>query len=48
MDRRKFLGMCLKGGVSMAALTQLQLQAFQGSTAIDDGDYKALVCVFLS
>ena len=48
MDRRKFLDLCLKGGVSMAALTQLQLQAFQGASNFADDEYKALVCVYLS
>lgn len=48
MNRRNFLSLCLKGGVSVAALTQLQLQAFQGSISIPDDDYKALVCVFLN
>lgn len=47
MNRRKFLSYCLKGGVSMAALTQLQLQAFQGSLSYEFDDHKALVCVFL-
>ena len=32
----------------MAALTQLQLQAFQGSTSAVGDEYKALVCVYLS
>lgn len=29
-NRRAFLHFCLKGGVSLAALTSLQLQALQG------------------
>ena len=48
INRRQFLSLCLKGGVSAAALTSLQLQALTGSTnAIELGDYKALVCIFL-
>ncbi|GAA80180.1 DUF1501 domain-containing protein [Pseudoalteromonas sp. BSi20495] len=48
INRRQFLSLCLKGGVSAAALTSLQLQALTGSVnAIELGDYKALVCVFL-
>ncbi|ALO42247.1 DUF1501 domain-containing protein [Pseudoalteromonas phenolica] len=47
MNRRKFLSYCMKGGVSVAALTQLQLQAFQGSLSYSFDDHKALVCVFL-
>ena len=48
LNRRDFLSLCLKGGVSAAALTSLQLQALTGATnAIELGDYKALVCVFL-
>lgn len=47
MDRRRFLELCLKGGVSVAALTHLQLQAFQSAVEQSHQDYKALVCVFL-
>ena len=48
INRREFLSLCLKGGVSAAALTSLQLQALTGSVnAIELGDYKALVCVYL-
>ncbi|GHB71399.1 Tat pathway signal protein [Psychrosphaera saromensis] len=48
INRRDFLSLCLKGGVSAAALTNLQLQALTGSaTAIELGDYKALVCIYL-
>lgn len=47
MDRRRFLELCLKGGVSVAALTHLQLQAFQSAVDQSHQDYKALVCVFL-
>jgi uncharacterized protein (DUF1501 family) len=46
--RRDFLSLCLKGSVSMAALSSLQLQAMTGM--VNSGqlnDYKALVCVFL-
>ncbi len=48
LNRRQFLSLCLKGGVSAAALTSLQLQALTGATnAVELGDYKALVCIFL-
>lgn len=48
INRRQFLSLCLKGGVSAAALTSLQLQALTGSVnAVELGDYKALVCIFL-
>ncbi|GEB69566.1 hypothetical protein PC2016_0902 [Pseudoalteromonas carrageenovora] len=48
INRRDFLSLCLKGSVSAAALTSLQLQALTGATnAIELGDYKALVCVYL-
>jgi uncharacterized protein (DUF1501 family) len=48
-NRRQFLSLCLKGSVSAAALTSLQLQALTGSTnAVELGDYKALVCVYLA
>lgn len=47
MNRRTFLSYCMKGGASVAALTQLQLQAFQGSLSYSFDDHKALVCVFL-
>ncbi|ALS33747.1 hypothetical protein PTRA_a2681 [Pseudoalteromonas translucida KMM 520] len=48
INRRQFLSLCLKGGVSAAALTSLQLQALTGATnAVELGDYKALVCIFL-
>lgn len=48
INRRDFLSLCLKGSVSAAALTSLQLQALTGATnAIELGDYKALVCVFI-
>ena len=43
INRRQFLSLCLKGGVSAAALTSLQLQALTGSVnAVELGDYKAL------
>lgn len=42
------MSLCLKGGASAAALTSLQLQALTGSVnAVELGDYKALVCIFL-
>lgn len=42
------MSLCVKGGVSAAALTSLQLQALTGSAnAVELGDYKALVCIFL-
>ena len=48
LNRRQFLSLCLKGGVSAAALTSLQLQALTGSVNTTHlTDYKALVCVFL-
>ncbi|MBQ4858065.1 DUF1501 domain-containing protein [Pseudoalteromonas sp. MMG007] len=48
VNRRDFLSLCLKGSVSAAALTSLQLQALTGATnAVELGDYKALVCVYL-
>ncbi|MDP2634148.1 MULTISPECIES: DUF1501 domain-containing protein [unclassified Pseudoalteromonas] len=48
LNRRQFLSLCLKGGVSAAALTSLQLQALTGSVNTTQlTDYKALVCVFL-
>ncbi|KTF13222.1 DUF1501 domain-containing protein [Pseudoalteromonas sp. H105] len=48
LNRRQFLSLCLKGGVSAAALTSLQLQALTGSiNTAQLTDYKALVCVFL-
>jgi uncharacterized protein (DUF1501 family) len=48
INRRQFLSLCVKGGVSAAALTSLQLQALTGSAnAVELGDYKALVCIFL-
>lgn len=48
INRRDFLSLCLKGGVSAAALTNLQLQALTGSvSSIELGDYKALVCIYL-
>lgn len=48
INRRDFLSLCLKGGVSAAALTNLQLQALTTSaSAIELGDYKALVCIYL-
>ncbi|AZZ98031.1 DUF1501 domain-containing protein [Pseudoalteromonas sp. R3] len=47
-SRRDFLSLCLKGGMSAAALTSLQLQALSGSIrARSFSDYKALVCVYL-
>ena len=48
INRREFLSLCVKGSVSTAALTSLQLQALTGATnAVELGDYKALVCVYL-
>ena len=48
INRREFLSLCVKGSVSAAALTSLQLQALTGATnAVELGDYKALVCVYL-
>lgn len=48
INRRQFLSLCLKGSVSAAALTSLQLQALTGAANAQElGDYKALVCVFL-
>lgn len=48
INRREFLSLCVKGSVSAAALTSLQLQALTGATnAVELGDYKALVCVFI-
>ncbi|MFT7568922.1 MAG: hypothetical protein ACI846_003251, partial [Pseudoalteromonas distincta] len=48
INRREFLSLCVKGSVSVAALTSLQLQALTGATnAVELGDYKALVCVYL-
>ncbi|MCF2909140.1 DUF1501 domain-containing protein [Pseudoalteromonas sp. DL2-H2.2] len=47
-SRREFLSLCLKGGMSAAALTSLQLQALSGSVEQRSfSDYKALVCVYL-
>ncbi|UPW17634.1 DUF1501 domain-containing protein [Agarivorans sp. TSD2052] len=48
-NRREFLSLCLKGGVSMAALTSMQLKAMTGmaAPAASTGDFKALVCIFL-
>ncbi|WP_194868299.1 DUF1501 domain-containing protein [Pseudoalteromonas sp. PPB1] len=47
-SRRDFLSLCLKGGMSAAALTSLQLQALSGSIEQRNfSDYKALVCVYL-
>ncbi|RJG38168.1 DUF1501 domain-containing protein [Motilimonas pumila] len=48
MDRRRFLSMCIKGGVSAAALTSTQLQAMQNLLNQQNyTDYKAMVCIFL-
>lgn len=47
-NRRAFLELCLKGGVSMAALSSMQLQAMGG--LVDQArfsDNRALVCIFL-
>ncbi|MDO6762939.1 DUF1501 domain-containing protein [Agarivorans sp. 1_MG-2023] len=48
-NRREFLSLCLKGGVSMAALTSMQLKAMTSlaTPAASAGDFKALVCIFL-
>jgi uncharacterized protein (DUF1501 family) len=49
INRRDFLSLCLKGGVSAAALTNFQLQALTNSvSSVELGDYKALVCVYLA
>ncbi|MCL1037499.1 DUF1501 domain-containing protein [Shewanella submarina] len=46
--RREFLELCLKGGVSLAALTSTQLMALEGLVSQSQfDDNKALVCVFL-
>jgi len=48
INRRDFLSLCLKGGVSAAALTSLQLQALTNSvSSVELGEYKALVCIYL-
>lgn len=48
MDRRTFLSLCLKGGVSAAVLTSTQLSAMQSLLNQQQyNDYKALVCIFL-
>ncbi|MCE0555561.1 DUF1501 domain-containing protein [Motilimonas sp. E26] len=48
MDRRTFLSLCIKGGVSAAVLTSTQLSAMQSLLNQQQyHDYKALVCVFL-
>lgn len=47
-NRRDFLSLCLKGTVSLAGLSSLQLQAMAGlASQAPLNDYKALVCVFL-
>lgn len=46
-NRREFLSLCLKGGVSLAALSQLQLGAMSAFAAESASDFKALVCIFL-
>jgi uncharacterized protein (DUF1501 family) len=48
LNRRTFLTRCLQGGVTMAGLTNLQLNALNNVVSQQSfGDYKALVCVFL-
>jgi uncharacterized protein (DUF1501 family) len=47
-SRRDFLSLCLKGSVSLAGLSSLQLQAMTGLASQGPlDDYKALVCVYL-
>ena len=48
-NRREFLSLCLKGGVSMAALTSMQLKAMTSlaTPAASADGFKALVCIFL-
>ncbi|MPW29192.1 DUF1501 domain-containing protein [Agarivorans sp. B2Z047] len=48
-NRREFLSLCLKGGVSMAALSSMQLKAMTSlaTPAASADGFKALVCIFL-
>jgi uncharacterized protein (DUF1501 family) len=48
LNRRDFLKRCLQGGVAMAGLSSLQLNALNNIVSQQSySEYKALVCVFL-